>query len=532
MSEHRIFGPPGCGKTTTLSGLIATACRDYGSERVLVSSFTKAAAKELVMRDLPLNDDQVGTLHALCYRALDRPKLATGSILKDWNEQHPLWSFDTGAESLDDPYGTEGAKDGDKLLQEYNRFRGLQVAFDEMPYTIQAFAQAWQDFKSNTFTMDFTDLIATCLQERVSIPHDAAVLFLDEVQDFSRLELSLTRHWGQSCEKLYLVGDEDQCLYGFKGASPDAFLHPAVPAENIRVLSQSYRVPRAVHAAACQWIEGVSERMPKTYHPRAFEGAVSMLPTLSYEAMEGLGLYLDDWLKAGKTVAVLASCAYMIDPVKKLLRQWGVPFHNPYRRHRGDWNPLAQRDGTVNAAQRVTAFLKLSQGQWWTYEDLWAWAAMVEGKDIFARGAKTDMRRKAESDPTVTVPTDDLDRWFLSEASAIAAEQGDLGWLQANLLQSHARPIQYACTVIERQGAAALAAQPKVIIGTIHSVKGGEADIVVLCPDLSPLGMEEWSRPGESHDAIRRLFYVGMTRAKEELHWTSPSSPRCITGYA
>lgn len=530
MSEHRIFGPPGTGKTTTLSGLIATACRDYGSERVLVSSFTKAAAKELVMRDLPLNDDQVGTLHAMCYRALDRPKLATGSILKDWNAQHPLWSFDTGADSLDDPYGTEGAKDGDKLLQEFNRFRGLQVSFEEMPYTIQAFAQAWQDFKSNTFTLDFTDLIATCLTEHVAIPHDAAVLFLDEVQDFSRLELALARHWGKDCEELYLVGDEDQCLYGFKGASPDAFLHPPLPPERSRVLSQSYRVPRAVHAAACRWIEGVSERMPKAYKPREFEGAVSMLPTLSYEAMDGLGLYLDDWLKAGKTVAVLASCAYMIDPVKKLLREWGQPFHNPYRRSRGDWNPLAQRAGTVNAAQRVLSFLKLSQGEWWTYQDLWNWASMVEVKGVFAHGAKTEMRRKAEGE-TASVLPEDLDRWFVEDVAAHAAQNGDIAWLQKNLLQSHTRPIQYACSVIEKQGCSAVQKQPSIIIGTVHSVKGGEADIVVLCPDLSPLGMEEWSRPGESQDAIRRLFYVGMTRAKEELYWTSPSSPRCISGY-
>src|SRR5579862_1388839 len=53
-AEYRIFGPPGTGKTTYLSKQVKNAAERFGSDSVLVTSFTRAAAAELVGRDLPL----------------------------------------------------------------------------------------------------------------------------------------------------------------------------------------------------------------------------------------------------------------------------------------------------------------------------------------------------------------------------------------------------------------------------------------------------------------------------------------------
>ena len=67
-------------------------------------------------------------------------------------------------------------------------------------------------------------------------------------------------------------------------------------------------------------------------------------------------------------------------------------------------------------------------------------------------------------------------------------------------------------------GPKALQETPKVIVGTIHSVKGGEADIVYLFPDLSQAGDSQYKRDGAPRDSVIRVFYVGATRARETLY--------------
>ena len=56
------------------------------------------------------------------------------------------------------------------------------------------------------------------------------------------------------------------------------------------------------------------------------------------------------------------------------------------------------------------------------------------------------------------------------------------------------------------------------MVGTIHSVKGGQADCVYLFPDLSQAGDAQYARFGHSRDSVIRLFYVGATRAREVLY--------------
>ncbi len=65
--------------------------------------------------------------------------------------------------------------------------------------------------------------------------------------------------------------------------------------------------------------------------------------------------------------------------------------------------------------------------------------------------------------------------------------------------------------------------EPRLHVGTIHSFKGAEADVVFLFPDVSTQAWEAYHRSSVGRDAINRLFYVGMTRARETLVLCQPA---------
>ena len=88
--------------------------------------------------------------------------------------------------------------------------------------------------------------------------------------------------------------------------------------------------------------------------------------------------------------------------------------------------------------------------------------------------------------------------------------------------------MQFPTGVALAGGTAALEESPRVIVGTIHSVKGGQADVVFLFPDLSPAGDAAYQRHGAQRDSVIRLFYVGMTRARHTLYVCQKESSMAV----
>lgn len=247
------------------------------------------------------------------------------------------------------------------------------------------------------------------------------------------------------------------------------------------------------------------------------------------------------YTETGRTVMFLASCSYMLEPLKQVLRKSGIPFHNPYRRKRGDWNPLTPGRGT-STVDRVLAYLAPLRGErlktwepfWepgepnpgllWSWDELKRWVALVKTQGVLRRGIKNRLEQQTGDYP---VPADQLLQYFEPEA-LLRAQTLDLQFLAENALASRASALEFPLRVCERYGSDKLLEEPKIIIGTIHSVKGGQADVVYLFPDLSRAGYDEWSRPGEPQDSVRRLFYVGMTRAREVLVLCQPATPMAV----
>ena len=70
---------------------------------------------------------------------------------------------------------------------------------------------------------------------------------------------------------------------------------------------------------------------------------------------------------------------------------------------------------------------------------------------------------------------------------------------------------------------------PSVVVGTVHSVKGAQADVVYLFPDLSKAGDAQYQQHGSPRDSVIRVFYVGATRAREMLYICSGESAMAVS---
>ena len=189
-TEYRIFGPPGAGKTTNLTRQIRRAVDRYGTESILVTSFSRGAAAELAGRDLPIAPSRVGTLHSHCWHALGGPEVAESNV-SEWNKDHPTLAITPakkqgkldGEESGDDD--SELEKNGDKALQQLSRFRGLMLGREVWPATLIDFEKRWTEYKRENGLFDFTDSIETCYRNVFAAPRNPSVIFADEAQDLN-----------------------------------------------------------------------------------------------------------------------------------------------------------------------------------------------------------------------------------------------------------------------------------------------------------------------------------------------------------
>lgn len=499
-----------------------------GTSRIIVASFTRAAAAEVAGRRLPLKRDQVGTLHSLAYRAIGKPEVAQ-SHLEDWNRQYRSYALtDDRSDLAVSPQDWAGASDGDQLLMRSESLRGRMVPRDAWPASVRAFQRRWDEWKAANDLVDFTDMLELALSNTEQAPGNPIVGFVDEAQDLTPLEMALVRHWGQRMDRVVLSGDDDQVLYRFRGATPDVMLDPPLPDEQIMTLSQSYRVPRMVHRAAEHWVRRLSRRQDKEYLPRDEDGEVRLLPA-NVQDGRSVARLASKVADEGRTVMVLTTCAYMLQHVVRELRDAGQPFHNPYRRARGDWNPLAPRRGT-SSVDRLLAYMAIDdqtfgeEARPWTGEDIKKWLPALAAKGVLSRGVKS----RIQSLPDGELPYQDVAALFESEEELAQAVEPSLDWFQSRLTGSALKGMRYPLRVARAHGVATLTEEPRIVTGTIHSVKGGEADVVILAPDLSTAGYREWTSRGEPRDSVIRQMYVGMTRAREELLVLSQSGPRGV----
>lgn len=514
-NEDRLIGPPGTGKTTFLTRAISYHAQQRGSDAVVAVSHTRAAAAELAGRDVPIDTENIATLHALAYRALERPELCeTKEHFETFSAEYPHWSFASTREIDDVAFG---ADQGDTVLSQYSLLRNMERPRELWPSEIAAFADAWEHYKRQTDTIDYTDMIDIALHNTSAAPRDPEVLIVDEAQDMTRLQWRLATQWAAapSCDTLVTAGDPDQAIYQWAGADPRWFRENTPRRQ--KVLEQSYRVPRAVHALAMGWIAQVRDRVPVAYLPRDHEGAC-VRSEATCNTPEHLLRVIDAQLAAGRSVMIMASCAYMLMPTLDMLRRHAIPFSNPWRRKRGDWNPLYRRTETSTITALKSFLRPHTDGRLWTRKEALQWLALTAR--VLRRGGVKQLKSLESDDAVLTTLADIMTPEALSAALAPLPEC--LDWLAHNLKTTKQGPATFPMQVIKRHGTEALDKEPRVHIGTCHSFKGAEADCVIVYPDLSARGHQEWL--GEGRDAVMRLFYVAFTRAKDTVVLCRPGT--------
>jgi hypothetical protein len=113
----------------------------------------------------------------------------------------------------------------------------------------------------------------------------------------------------------------------------------------------------------------------------------------------------------------------------------------------------------------------------------------------------------------------------LSAALTACTVDAVVDWWVDHLAPTTRTRGRYLDRIYRRYGSAALQQVPRITIGTGHSVKGGEADIVYVFPDLSPAAHRQWIGTHYQRDPIIRLGYVMITRARETLILCDPAGP-------
>jgi len=555
----QVTGPPGTGKTTFLAQQAEQAVEEFGGKKVVIASLTRAAAYEFAKRRLSsIPPDQIGTLHMICRRALDNPSLTEGKE-KDWNAYaaaHHARRFEL-TPGRSGPVGVDRNRElttvGEHCQNKLNLLRnrhplalcdGHQVPGDfYFDTTLTRFHELWEAWKGESDLMDFTDLLEQCLLTIERAPGNPEVMYGDEVQDWSALEIQLFRDkWGCSASKVMLMGDVDQTIYAWRGADPRIFLDHPVPPEQKILLSQSYRVPSTVRDCALAWISSkVRDREPVEYKARqgAIGGVWRQDSTFRQPRRLVDRLELAYQEKNDDTWMILASCDYMLRPLLKELKARGIPYANPYRAGDKSWNPLRWGEkGHLQKRPEVTrldvlldflapsAELRGDQGHEWTWSQIKRWCAPLRatGDDaVLARGAKADLARLAAKEEIAGAPAMGTFNSLFRDPHHLPAGAMNLDWWFDSMLPKKALEYAYFRKIIEHFGQRALVEKPRIWPGTIHSAKGGEATHVVVFPDLSPSAHKLWWTGGK--EAIARLFYVAMTRAQEHLYICEPSGP-------
>lgn len=277
-----VLAGPGSGKTRIISQRIVSMVLDHDipPTRILAISFTKASSLEMKKRTLAygkddrLNKVSFGTFHSSFFRILRRyAGVSLEDLLLDLDRFKLVRSILKYLKISN--YNDDDVLD---LLNEISLVKNELV--DYRDYDSQSFEQEifqkayrlYEDEKKRHGKIDFDDML---IQAYDLLNNDPAILFIvrqvfkyiliDEFQDINRVQFELIRLIAGQENNLFVVGDEDQSIYGFRGARPDFMLEfdQYFPSARHILLDTNYRSSKGIVDLSLGLIKKNKKRHPK-----------------------------------------------------------------------------------------------------------------------------------------------------------------------------------------------------------------------------------------------------------------------------
>lgn len=487
MTPEIILGSPGCGKTEALLGLVEQELnKGIKPDKIGFVSFTKQATEEAITRacqkfgfsrrDLPY----FKTLHSMCFHQLGmrRADVLEGKRMQEfacyagvritsrWSDDGTLAGFTSGDRAifLENLSRVRMRPLKEEYREDVNDGEGLRWS------ECRRIASALRQFKQERGLHDFTDMLQMFVAAAPRLGLE--VLFGDEYQDNSNLQEQVFQQAAQGCRRVVVAGDDDQSIYRWSGANVEGLIN--LPGEP-RVLGQSYRVPIRIQTLANTVINQVANRRPKAWMPREEPGILDR------------AIDFDDADTDGPDVLVLARNSYILnEQVEPALRRRGVYY---------------ERNGRLSIDPRLLSAVQ-------------DWERLRSGQSLSPGEAKAAAEHCSRVHWNAA-----LEEYPEVRAADLNMTGGLPVWYEA-LDRIPPATIEYMRAA--RAKGEKLRDKPRVRVSTIHSAKGAESAHVILFQEMAPRSYRDMERRPEDE---ARVFYVGVTRARERLTLVGSQSP-------
>lgn len=590
LGHTRILAGAGSGKTRVLVHRIAwlIQAEALSPANILAVTFTNKAAAEMrgrieQMLGYPIGGMWVGTFHGLAHRLLrshwQEAGLPQGFQILDSDDQLRMIKRIIRGMSLDEaqwpPKQAQWYINGQK--DEGLRAAHLQAGEDPYSQNMLAIYLAYEQACERAGVVDFGELLLRSHELWLKRPdilshyqQRFSQILVDEFQDTNTIQYAWIRVLAGQTGHLFIVGDDDQSIYGWRGAKIENIqkFHKDYPDASTVRLEQNYRSTGNILAVANAVIANNSERLGKELWTEDADGEPIQLYNAYNERDEAAYLVQEvrNWMNQGgqrSDVAVLYRSNAQSRVIEEALMQSAVPYRVygglrfferaeikdvlSYLRLVSNRRDDAAFERIVNTPTRSIGAATLTQLRQYareTNQSMWQSAVDTLQQKVFPARAANALSSFLELIDSLT-PEDDT--MSLHELTALVIDESGLrthfakdktekgqGRIEnMDELINASREFMRADDEEEMPlldaflAHAALEAgenqgdqwQDCVQLMTLHSAKGLEFPIVFM------VGMEEGLFPGQksADDPLRlaeerRLCYVGMTRARKTLY--------------